>query len=124
MHRFVWLSILICLAIVGIARADDAVVIPKQELMQFLGGYEKDQKICNLRSRQIKDLKQLTVMQAEQVKKMEEIEKARMEMAQLDDEYRRSLETKNEELKNSVRTNQYWMLGEAIVIVVLLFFVR
>ena len=105
------------------ARAEEVVQIPRQEFASFLGKYEKDQAICSLRSKQIKDLKQLTVIQAEQIKKQEEIEKSRIELAKLDDEYRRSLEAKNEELKDTISTNHYWMIGEAAAILVLLFFV-
>ena len=106
------------------ARAEEVVQIPRQEFASFLGKYEKEQTICNLRAKQIKDLKQLTVIQAEQIKKQEEIEKSRIELAKLDDEYRRSLEAKNEELKDTISTNHYWMIGEAVVIVVLLLFMR
>lgn len=105
------LVLLIVFLATSFAHAEEVVQIPRNEFAQFLGAYEKEKKICSLRSIQVRDLKQLNFAQAETIKKLEEIEKARKELAEIDDEYRRSLEAQNQNLKDQHEKDNWWFWG-------------
>ena len=119
-----WIIIVLIFATFTPGYAEEwTIQFSKTEWRQVLAKVERDQLENKLLRSQNKDLKQLVTVRADQYEACEKLVQSGKEFEQVDDEYRRQLESQNESLKSSIRTNHWIMGGEAAAILVLLFFV-